>query len=135
MIIEITKKVEVDAKFLFVDAGVRYWEDSLIDGVEDTDGSLTPCRVSNRWMPQIDIESGLILNWEIGKSAEIHFKVCDDGTYRLLDARHIEIISIEDDYVPNCMCPGDQGYGDYIIMDIDANGYIQNWHFDMEAFT
>lgn len=25
------------------------------------------------------------------------------------------------------MCPADEGYGDYIIMNIDENGFIQGW--------
>ena len=25
------------------------------------------------------------------------------------------------------MCPADEGYGDYIIMNIDENGFIKGW--------
>jgi len=32
------------------------------------------------------------------------------------------------------MCPKDSGYGDYIIMDIDKNGFIQNWSADFTEF-
>ena len=32
------------------------------------------------------------------------------------------ILSIEDDYVPNKLIPGE--YGDYIVMDIDEEGKI-----------
>lgn len=37
MQIEVTKKVLVDACKFKVDAGVRYWQDSKIDGVRDND--------------------------------------------------------------------------------------------------
>ena len=36
-------------------------------------------------------------------------------------------------YAPEFMCPKDRGYGDYIIMDIDENDYIQDW--DREAVS
>lgn len=32
-----------------------------------------------------------------------------------------------DGYVPDFLCPKSEGYGDYIIMDIDSNGFIKNW--------
>ena len=35
---------EFDVKYLKAKVGVRYWEDSRVDGVEDEDGDLIPCR-------------------------------------------------------------------------------------------
>ena len=29
------------------------------------------------------------------------------------------------------MCPADDGYGDYIIMNIDENGFIQGWNKEL----
>lgn len=147
---KITMKVEreFDVKLLKVDAGVRYWDDAKVNGEYDTNcedsenpnGSPTiPCaeyirdrkrvlRGSNwRWRPVIDIESGQITNWTKGISANVHYKVCDDGIYTLLDSEGNGIIVI-DGYVPEIMCPADAGYGDYIIMDIDENGFIQGWN-------
>jgi len=125
---EITIKVPQTRKaaFLQVSAGVRYWEDAKVDGVEDTEGDLIPCRDGDYWTPFIDITFGQILNWEKGKTADIHYKICDDGTYTLLDADKNVIIEKEG-YVPDIMCPRGGGYGDYIIMEVDAGGFIQNW--------
>ena len=37
-------------------------------------------------------------------------------------------VRIEDDYVINTMCPNDNGYGDYVSMQIDENGkIIRKW--------
>lgn len=127
-------ETEVDIKTLQVKAGVRYWEDATIDGVEDVDGNLTPCRVGDYWCPSIDVETGIILNWEKGKTASIHFKICDDGSYYLVDDKENIVLSIEDDYVPSILCPKRSGYGDYIIMDIDENGKINNWDFNINDF-
>lgn len=136
MKVNILKKVEVEAKTLQVKAGVRYWEDATVNDVEDNDGELIPCRIKDdneNWFPVIDIDSGIITNWEKGKTAEIHYKVCDDGIYVVFDENEKEIARKEG-YVPDTMSPKEQGYGDYIIMNVDENGLIENWKFDINDF-
>jgi hypothetical protein len=118
---------EVDIKTLSVEAGVRYWQDATVNGTEDTDGTLIPCRDGELWKPVIDIESGIITNWIKGNTASIHY-VCDSGSYHLLDAEGNRVKSIENDYVPDIMCPVGGGYGDYIIMNVDSDGKIDRWH-------
>lgn len=125
----------VDLKFLRVDAGVQYWEDATINGVADEQGDLTPCRNGYSWQPIIDIETGIITNWKQGVKASIHFKVSDSGSYYLQDADGVEHLSIENDYVPAILSPKENGYGDYIIMDIDEKGKIDGWKFDIEEFS
>jgi hypothetical protein len=126
---------EVDLRTLHVDAGVRYWNDTEINGTADTEnGDNIPCKAGNRWQPVIDLETGQIMNWEKGKSADVHYKVCDDGNYYLKDEDGIMVTSIERDYVPGILCPKERGYGDYIIMDIDENGFIQGWKADISDF-
>ncbi len=132
---KVTIKIEkeVDVQLLKARANVRYWEDATINGEEDTDGSLTPCREGDLWCPIIEFDTGIIKNWVVGTTASLHFKVCDAGTYELFDNNGDSIREI-DGYVPDCMCPKDSGYGDYIIMDIDANGQIANWQPDFDGF-
>ena len=125
---------EFEVKYLQVKAGARYWEDAIVDGVEDTEGSLIPCREGDYWCPLIELESGVIENWEHGKKASVHFKVCDDGEYSLLDLNK-EVVKSIDGYVPDIMSPKESGYGDYIIMDIDENGKISNWRVKLDEFT
>lgn len=125
---------EVTIKKIAVKAGVRYWEDAKVDGVEDVDGNLIPCRKDEYWCPVIDIDSGIILNWRKGVTADIHYKVCDDGSYYLKDEEGEDILCIENDYVPKIMSPEENGYGDYIIMKVLANGQIVNWQIDIEDF-
>lgn len=144
MKITINKPTEFEAVYLEVDAGVRYWDDGYINGMEDTDCEETegipqmPCaeymgeqhRVLHgenwRWRPLIDIETGQIVNWYQGTTANVHYKVCDDFACDILDGNK-EVITSYEGYVPNVMCPVDEGYGDYIIMNIDENGFIQGW--------
>ena len=125
---------QVEVKTLHVKAHVRYWEDAEINGVEDTDGTLTPCKEGELWCPIIDLDTGIILNWEQGKEAKIHFKVCDSGSYFIKNEKGYDVLLIEDDYVPSIMSPGGDGYGDYIIMNIDKYGRIENWKPDLSDF-
>lgn len=133
---KITLKIEkeFDVKFLDVNAGVRYWENGIVDGVEDTHGYLIPCKEGDRWCPIIEIETGKIINWEQGKIAEVHYKVCDDGIYILRDQDKSAIKKIEG-YVIDDLSIGDNGYGDYIIMSIDADGKIKDWNPTLESFN
>lgn len=126
----IQKSEQVELIYLEVKAGVRYWEDATINGVEDTEGDLIPCRNGDYWEPKIEIQTGVIINWDKGKTADIHFKVCDDGSYFLYGHGGQLYFSIEDDYVPKCLSPGGDGYGDYIIMKVNEAGLVENWKFN-----
>lgn len=130
--IKIEKETEI--KTLHVAAGVRYWEDATVNGIEDTEGNLIPCRKGELWMPVIDIDSGKILNWKKGNTASIHYKVCDAGSYFLKDENGETVLSIENNYVPKILCPEENGYGDYIIMEVGADGQIKNWEITIEDF-
>lgn len=118
-----------------VKAYVRYWEDTSINGVEDTeDGENVPCKQGELWCPVINVETGIIENWEQGITAFIHYKITDCCGWELLDSNGQVVKSQEDGYVPKTLCPAENGYGDYIIMNIDENGQIAKWKFDLEDF-
>lgn len=133
MKVELTVKKEFDVKYLLAEVEARYWEDASVNGVEDVDGDLIPCRDGDLWKPLIDIETGKILNWEVGKTASVHYKSCDCNTFKLLDENK-EVIAEREGYVIDMMCPAENGYGDYVIMNIDASGFIQDFEADFEAF-
>ena len=122
-------------RYLQADCAVRYWEDAKVDGVEDTDGTLIPCREGEDWRPLIDLDAGKIVNWKPGVKASIHYKVCDAGRYELLDENKNIVKSI-DGYVPAIMAPGDDdhGFGDYVIMDVAADGAIADWVVILDDF-
>lgn len=133
MKIELTVKKEFEVEFLQVSAGVRYWDDGTINGECREDGFDTPCKDGDRWKPIIKLETGEIVNWDKGNKAEMHYKICDDGLYTLIDDKG-EVVKTIDGYVPSLMCPKENGYGDYIIMDIDEDGMIQDWKCDLSDF-
>lgn len=126
----------VDAAYLMVRASPRYWEDAMVNGIQDDNGDLIPCRIKDNWCPTIDIETGLIINWEksgLGPSAKVHYKICDIGTYILLD-KEMDVIARSNSHVPK-MLQGGEGDSDYIIMNIDFDGQIQGWEIDNSSFN
>lgn len=115
------------ARYLEVRAGVRYWEDATLNGKEDLHGEV-PLRKGDDWCPVIELATGRILDWPAGVEARIHYKVCDDGEYWLQNAARQRIARWEDEYVPDdILCVGENGYGDYIILTVGADGLIGSW--------
>lgn len=127
LIIMHQKSIEV--QYLRVCAKPRYWGDAVINGQKDVNGDLTPLRVGNCWCPTINIQTGEVLNWPQGTTADIHFKVCDQGEYWLQDAEFKDVAKWAGIYVPNeFLCVGANGYGDYnIILTVGADGKIKDW--------
>lgn len=133
----------VPVAFLRARCGVRYWEDGEVNGEQDNDGSRIPCREGTaadndslgggNWRPTIDLETGIIEGWPSGTTASIHYKVCDDGDYELLDADR-NVVKVIYGYVPGLMCPEGDGFGDYVIMEIDGDGRVAKWRADLSEF-
>lgn len=120
---------QVELSRIVVMAGVRYWEDSWIDGVvAPENGEGFPCKNGEMWNPIIDVDTGEITNYDFDKPVSTHFKVCDCCSYKITDNLGEIVFSAENEYVPDFLCPEGSGYGDYIIMEISASGIIQNWN-------
>lgn len=114
-------------KLLFVEAAVRYWEDATVDGKEDTEGTLIPFRQGVIWKPVIELSTGRIVDWPQGTTAKVHYKVCDAGEYWLGESGY-RMAKWRGSYVPSdFLSIGDEGYGDYIILTIGADGLIEGW--------
>lgn len=113
---------------LVVAAQVRYWEDATVNGEEDHAGNRIPLRCGGEWCPTIDLATGKIQDWPEGTTADIHYKVCDAGAYWLADAEGNIVARWMGYYVPDkFLCHGDRGFGDYIILKVDAAGMIEGW--------
>lgn len=125
MKIEIKKSLDV--KYLYAELGVRYWDDGIVNGIEDDEGQLIPLRKGDYWCLNIDVDGGFIVNWPKGTVADVHYKVCDDGLYILRNEYNKKLFEVEECYVPSILSPGGDGFGDYVIMSIDETGYIDDW--------
>ena len=118
----------MDTKNIEVSAGVRYWEDAKINGVEDKDGILVPFKNGEMWQPVIQLDDGLVKNWPEGMTGAIHYKVCDQGEYWLQDGSGSRVAKWKGNYVPDkFLCHGDYGFGDYIIFNVGRDGKIVGW--------
>lgn len=114
-----------NAAFIEVAADVRYWEDATVNGVEDTDGTLIPGRDGDTWRCRIELLDGIIVDWPADTAARIHYKVCDAGEYWLLGTSGNRLAKYRSDYVPGeFLCHGSEGFGDYIIMNVEPGGGI-----------
>lgn len=120
-------RVLTDAAYIEVDARVRYWEDATVNGHADVDGKV-PLRYGDCWKPVIRLSDGQISNWPACILADIHYKVCDEGLYWLLDAEGKRIASWKGHYVPDSiLCVGENGFGDYIAFSVGGDGVIVGW--------
>jgi hypothetical protein len=127
MEIELNSARTANVAFIEVSAGVRYWEDTYINGVADDDGQI-PLRNGDLWCPVIDLQTGEVNGWPTGMVADVHYKVCDDGEYWLQDENGARVAKWDGYYVPDdILCVGENGYGDYIIFKIGADGKVTGW--------
>jgi hypothetical protein len=124
-------------KFLEVSAKVRYWEDAHVNGDRDIDGTLMPFRNGDLWVPTIRLSDGKVMDWPEGMTARVYYKVCDGWECWLRSASR-RLFKCRDYYVPDpYLCHGDEGYGDYIILNIGPDGIIKDWReprFDPESW-
>ena len=106
---------------------IRDWSVSTVNGKKDKQKQM-PCREdSDYWKPLIELKTGQILNWEKGVTASTNYKVSDSGVYRLLD-KNKNVVAEREGYVPRLLAPEDKSFaGDYVMMNIDENGFIKNW--------
>ena len=111
-------KKTVDVKYIHLAVNVRYEEEDMPNDF--------PGRADDVWIAMIDIENKKVMGWPEGVEAEFsQMKVCDEGTYKLLDENK-KIVLSRDGYVPNSLLPGE--YGDYLSMKISGDGTIENWN-------
>lgn len=141
------EKTGLPSKVIKCHIGVRYFDDTEVcrngEWETDVEGNenqpLIPCCVFHPWKsnpdcgeytwdPIIDPATGRILNWEQGVEANVHYKVCDECDFEYEVDGEVVADNSDEGYVPDFLCPGDDGYGDYVIMYIKGDGQIQNWN-------
>lgn len=117
---------EIDVAAIRIQVPVRYGEEDIPNDF--------PGRTGKVWTVWVDFDNGRIQNWPQGRTGDFSMKVCDEGVYTLYDRDGEQVATIDHDYVPNQVVPGE--YGDYITMKIDASGTITNWpkHPEITAF-
>lgn len=126
---------------LYVRAHIRHCEDASVNGSNDiSDENMKlgivakmPCMTiagkekEYYWTPIIDMTTGQIINWKKGTTAITYYKVVDECALMYENPDGVRTEG-DEDYVPEFLCPDDIGYGDYMYMTIDADGFIQGWN-------
>lgn len=107
----------VEISSVFIHLPVRFGDEDIAYDA--------PLRAGDNWYAEIDINTGTIIDWPIGKSLHLYLKVRDEGSYFLYDDDGHTVSSIENDYVPHGLIPGD--WGDYVDLQINEYGVITNW--------
>ena len=89
--------------------------------------NIYPLVSKGMWSGIVDLKTHKLLNWkpEYG-DLYLQAKICDSGTYFLLDKDKKAICKIAD-YVPNGLVPESEDCGDYIRLRINNDGTIENW--------
>lgn len=113
---EVYVKQEVEITTVVIAVPIRYGEEDMSNDF--------PLRVGDIWKAAVDIDTGKIYGWPDGRAEKVFMKVTDGGNYDLLNDG-VRIASIDRDYVPHGVVPGE--YGDYIDLDINESGVITNW--------
>ncbi len=114
----------------------RRWSTSQINGVNDVDDNpqmplISEHKGENAWHIVVNLDNGQICNWPQGTKASIHYKSVDANYIDILDDR-LGIVKEYEGYVPNFLCPKEDGWGDYVIMEIDENGFIQDFNNNLD---
>lgn len=124
---------------LYVRTHIRHCEDASVNGSDDiSDKSMKlgvvakmPCMNiedgNYYWTPVIDMTTGQITNWRKGTTAITYYKVVDECSLMYETSDGVQS-DWNEDYVPDFLCPDENGYGDYMYLTIDADGFIQGWN-------
>lgn len=106
------------------------FDDGIMTELETDEGFIPPMLNSEiqRLEFVVDMKDGRLLDWnEANGYLRMWAKVCDNGTYTLLDADKKPICQICG-YVPfKLIPPFEDGAGDYIELAINADGTIKDW--------
>lgn len=81
----------------------------------------------------IDLKTGKVENWNYEEGyLRMWAKVCDSGTYTLLDAEKKPLWQIRG-YVPNSILPPyEKGFGDYLELAVNHDGTICEWRENLD---
>eukprot|EP00919_Chromeraceae_sp_WS-2016_P016979 GHVR01040583.1.p4 GENE.GHVR01040583.1~~GHVR01040583.1.p4 ORF type:complete len:138 (+),score=15.24 GHVR01040583.1:25-414(+) len=112
------KEVEIDAAKVRIEFSPRYMNE--VDCVFNEN---TPMLKDGVFSITYDIETGVVDGWPKDESFECYEKVTDGGSYYLLDSEGVEIASIVENYVPDCV---NNEWGDYVIIKINDDGILEN---------
>ena len=124
-------------KAKYIRVVLPYFRGDELFTLEDSDGEL-PAEDENFVLPLYDeenkqfdftvcLDSAGICGWNYNSDFRLRAKICDSGTYILLDELKKPLLQI-DGYVPDGVIPPmEHNWGDYVDFYISSNGKVVNW--------
>ena len=73
----------------------------------------------------IEVDTGKVISWQGNEPVSIHDNIRNNGVYTLFDKCGDEVARLDNYYIPHDLIPGKRG--EYIHIDISADGVITNW--------
>ncbi|WP_118898647.1 hypothetical protein [Neisseria lactamica] len=73
----------------------------------------------------IEVDTGKVVSWQGNEPVSIHDNIRNNGVYTLFDKCGDEVARLDNYYIPHDLIPGKRG--EYIHIDISADGVITNW--------
>ncbi|MBQ9204436.1 MAG: hypothetical protein IJ155_09375 [Prevotella sp.] len=133
---ELRSKLEREARFLHI--AIPY--DKNDELITFDDGLMTELECDEEFVPPmlnaedqlleflIDLKERKVVGWNNEDGyLRLWAKVCDAGTYTLMDAEKKPLCQVCG-YVPNKLIPPlEKGFGDYIELAIEADGTVNGW--------
>ena len=140
---DLAKKLNREARFLHIsipydkddECGLISFDDGVMTELECEDGFVPPMLNADslRLEVTVDLRDRKVLDWGNNKNyIRMWAKVCDSGTYTLLDAEWNPLWQI-DGYVPNKLIPPyEKGWGDYVELAIESDGSLPQWKEELD---
>lgn len=124
----------------FLHISIPYDKDDKYGLISFDDGLMTELECEKDFVPPmlnvetqrleviVNLFERKVINWGDDKDyIRMWAKVCDSGTYTLLDADLNPLLQING-YVPNAMIPPyEDGFGDYLELAIEHDGSLPHW--------
>lgn len=73
----------------------------------------------------IEVDTGKVVSWQGNEPVSIHDNIRNNGVYTLFDKCGGKVARLDNYYIPHDLIPGKRG--EYIHIDISADGVITNW--------
>lgn len=73
----------------------------------------------------IEVDTGKVVSWQGNEPVSIHDNIRNNGVYTLFDKCGDKVARLDNYYIPHDLIPGKRG--EYIHIDISADGVITNW--------
>ena len=129
----------LNEKACYLHVVIPYYEDDDRHLITFSDGLMTELEYDEEFVNPmldaenkqlkllIDLRTHKVVDWD-GGNLRMWGKICDSGTYTLLDVKKNPIWQITG-YVPNKLLPPyEHGWGDYAEFDIMPDGSLREWH-------